>query len=183
MHIDAPFSETTSGVTLRGGEEHPFTLRVSVEALPALLRDGRALVTGTLDAEGLATAQPVTGTLTITHDAIPSFTYDLAFTTDDGRPCRMTCTKDLDVGDPAAWAASIRGRIDDPAGAWAAIEGRAAQVPGAPDAWRMSDIWSIGVVVYLLLHGYPPFNAPHGQGERAIYAKLREASYRFRRPG
>ena len=40
------------------------------------------------------------------------------------------------------------------------------------------DIWSIGVIAYILLTGYPPF---HGKSNNRIYARIRESEVKFRR--
>ena len=41
------------------------------------------------------------------------------------------------------------------------------------------DIWSIGVVTYMLLSGYPPFN---GISDQEIYKAIKQASYNFSSP-
>jgi len=42
--------------------------------------------------------------------------------------------------------------------------------------WKASDLWSIGVIVFLLVHGYPPFN---GEQQDQIFHKIRIGKYRF----
>ena len=37
-------------------------------------------------------------------------------------------------------------------------------------------MWSIGVIVFLLVHGYPPFN---GDSQDQIFHKIRMGKYRF----
>jgi len=44
--------------------------------------------------------------------------------------------------------------------------------------WKASDMWSIGVIVFLLVHGYPPFN---GEQQDQIFHKIRIGKYRFSR--
>jgi len=44
--------------------------------------------------------------------------------------------------------------------------------------WKAADMWSIGVIVYLLVHGYPPFN---GDMQEAIFRKIRVGKYKFSR--
>jgi calcium-dependent protein kinase len=44
--------------------------------------------------------------------------------------------------------------------------------------WQQADMWSIGVIVYLLVHGYPPFNA---EQQDQIFAKIRVGKFRFSR--
>lgn len=38
------------------------------------------------------------------------------------------------------------------------------------------DIWSIGVITYIMLCGYPPFNAPN---EILLFKKIMEGDYCF----
>jgi len=42
--------------------------------------------------------------------------------------------------------------------------------------WKAADMWSIGVIVFLLVHGYPPFN---GEQQEQIFHKIRIGKYRF----
>lgn len=42
--------------------------------------------------------------------------------------------------------------------------------------WKGSDMWSIGVIIFLLVHGYPPFN---GQEQDAIFRRIVRGKYRF----
>lgn len=42
--------------------------------------------------------------------------------------------------------------------------------------WKAADMWSIGVIVFLLLHGYPPFN---GETQDKIFAKITKARFKF----
>eukprot|EP01006_Ploeotia_vitrea_P034097 TRINITY_DN65703_c4_g10_i1.p2 TRINITY_DN65703_c4_g10~~TRINITY_DN65703_c4_g10_i1.p2 ORF type:complete len:316 (-),score=189.59 TRINITY_DN65703_c4_g10_i1:166-1113(-) len=44
--------------------------------------------------------------------------------------------------------------------------------------WKASDMWSIGVMIYLLTHGYPPFNGKHQQ---KIMQRIRIGKFRFAR--
>lgn len=39
-----------------------------------------------------------------------------------------------------------------------------------------ADMWSIGVIVYILLGGYPPFIE---QNQRELFRKIRKAQYKF----
>jgi len=42
--------------------------------------------------------------------------------------------------------------------------------------WKCSDMWSIGVIVYLFVCGYPPFN---GSTQEAIFNKIRKGHFSF----
>lgn len=44
---------------------------------------------------------------------------------------------------------------------------------------RACDVWSIGVIAYTLLAGYPPFN---GKNEKEIYEEVKEGKFRFSSP-
>ncbi len=41
---------------------------------------------------------------------------------------------------------------------------------------KKSDLWSVGVIIYLLLSGYPPFN---GHDDEEIIAKINYGEYNF----
>jgi len=42
--------------------------------------------------------------------------------------------------------------------------------------WRASDMWSVGVIIYLLVCGYPPFN---GDTQDKIFAQIKKCKFRF----
>lgn len=42
--------------------------------------------------------------------------------------------------------------------------------------WKAADMWSIGVIVFLLVHGYPPFN---GEKQEQIFQKIKIGKYKF----
>ena len=42
--------------------------------------------------------------------------------------------------------------------------------------WQCSDMWSIGVIIFLLVSGYPPFN---GDSQDIIFRKIKRGKYRF----
>eukprot|EP00970_Alexandrium_tamarense_P013440 scaffold3401_cov277-Alexandrium_tamarense.AAC.1 len=53
----------------------------------------------------------------------------------------------------------------------------------APDVLRKSygkacDLWSVGVIAYILLAGYPPFNSAGG-GNKEVYAAVQRGMYYF----
>jgi len=42
--------------------------------------------------------------------------------------------------------------------------------------WKMCDMWSIGVIVFMLVCGYPPFN---GRNQDAIFEKIKKGKFKF----
>jgi len=50
----------------------------------------------------------------------------------------------------------------------------------AHDAYSAQvDMWSIGVIVYILLCGFPPF---YGDNDAQVFKKIKSASYKFLSP-
>ena len=45
-----------------------------------------------------------------------------------------------------------------------------------------ADMWSMGVIVYILLCGYPPFNGSGDNGNKEIFAKIRKGKFAFTQP-
>lgn len=43
------------------------------------------------------------------------------------------------------------------------------------------DMWSLGVIMFILMCGYPPFSDEQG-GQAALFAQIKTASYKFRSP-
>jgi calcium-dependent protein kinase len=46
------------------------------------------------------------------------------------------------------------------------------------EIWKKADMWSVGVIVFLLVHGYPPFN---GESQEEIFRRIRAGKYTFSR--
>ena len=44
------------------------------------------------------------------------------------------------------------------------------------EIWQCSDMWSIGVIIFLLVSGFPPFN---GDSQDIIFRKIKRGKYRF----
>jgi calcium-dependent protein kinase len=42
--------------------------------------------------------------------------------------------------------------------------------------WKAADMWSVGVIIFLLVCGYPPFN---GESQERIFKKIKKGKYRF----
>jgi calcium-dependent protein kinase len=42
--------------------------------------------------------------------------------------------------------------------------------------WKAADMWSVGVIVFLLVCGYPPFN---GDSQEKIFKKIKRGKFRF----
>ncbi len=74
-------------------------MRVSVEKMGRFLRERRARVLGTVDAEDLATDAAVEGTLSMKLLDEKRIPYDLRFTGDDGRGYRLRGQRDFFVHD------------------------------------------------------------------------------------
>ncbi|WP_428265483.1 hypothetical protein [Haliangium sp.] len=97
------FDETMSGSYTRvdgPGEPRPlsFTAHVVADSVVQHMRDGRARITGTIDAEGLATSAPIEGTMVLRP--LPpqnKIGYDFRFTGDDGRPYVLRGQKDISL--------------------------------------------------------------------------------------
>jgi len=42
--------------------------------------------------------------------------------------------------------------------------------------WKASDMWSVGVIIFLFVCGYPPFN---GESQEKIFRRIRRGKFRF----
>ena len=45
--------------------------------------------------------------------------------------------------------------------------------------WKAADMWSVGVILFLLVCGFPPFN---GDSQEKIFRKIKKGKFRFPRP-
>jgi hypothetical protein len=115
------FDETMTGTMERvdrPGEPVPFTFTVHAHAASTLrhLRDGKATLTGIVEAPGLAASAPAEGTVTLRPVIARVVKYELAFTGDDGKRYRFTGQKDIRWLDALRTWTTLPGEISDEAG-------------------------------------------------------------------
>jgi hypothetical protein len=91
------FDETMSGTWTRDGVTRPFSFTVKVRKTDRL-----AEMEGTVDAGGLATRQPLRGTLLIQPFVGRVIRYEFEFTGDDGKHYTFAGQKDI------RWLAPLR---------------------------------------------------------------------------
>lgn len=53
---------------------------------------------------------------------------------------------------------------------------------GTPYNGTKVDVWSCGVILYVLACGFPPFHAGDGEGNRVLFDNICSANYEFRSP-
>lgn len=115
------FAETMAGTWWtqpgRGGT-HPFRFTVTVRSANArqFLRTGALSLEGLVDADGLATRQPCTGSLTIKWGWQPELHYDVHFTGDDGKAYRFVGNKQVSFWRFPSTISYLPGRLDDQSG-------------------------------------------------------------------
>lgn len=110
------FAETMSGTwTDRAGVERPFQFRVAVRSGPLgeFRRTALAAMEGTVDAGGLATDQPLHGTLEMRPLLGRVLRYEFEFTGDDGKPYRFAGQKDIRWLDPLRTWTELPGEVQD----------------------------------------------------------------------
>jgi hypothetical protein len=113
------FRERMSGTfTPTGGAPARFAFTVEARADSALdyLRRGRAALTGTLEAAGLADGVPITGAIEMQPLTRRRVGYDFTFTGDDGKPYRFVGEKQIRWRDPVRTFTRLPGVIQDAAG-------------------------------------------------------------------
>lgn len=115
------FDETMSGTMERvdrPGESVPFSFTVQAHAASSLrwLRDGKATLTGTVEAPGLAAAAPCEGTLTMRPLIARFLRYELTFPGDDGKRYRFSGQKDIRYTDLLRTWTTLPGEISDESG-------------------------------------------------------------------
>jgi hypothetical protein len=116
------FSETMSGTYAlidQPGDHRRFSFTVEARAESAArhLRDGRATLRGTLEADGFADGVPAEGTITILPLTRRTIGYELEFTGNDGQPYRFSGQKQLRLTALARSFTELPGTILDATGA------------------------------------------------------------------
>jgi hypothetical protein len=98
-------------------------LHARVEHLIQHLRDHKARVDGSIEAEGLAARAPLLGEMVIDPLRGGVIEYRFTFTGDDGRPYRFAGRKDVVKSAPVASLTTLRGEVHDEGDAiWATAE-------------------------------------------------------------
>ncbi|MDH5492063.1 MAG: hypothetical protein OEY14_08920 [Myxococcales bacterium] len=100
------------------GRERPLRLELEVR-IPlsaAQVFDPKALLSGTIHAEGAAEAAAITGTLSLRRAPDPRLVYDLRFLADDGRERRLHAELELDLARPLDSVTSLVARVYDEEG-------------------------------------------------------------------
>ena len=114
------FNETMSGVWRRDGSpaDRPFTFHVDAasERLASFARRREVTIRGTLDAETLATSQPMEGTLGLDFLLTRTLPYDFTFTGDDGESYRFSGKKTIRLSKGLESFTKMVGEIVDSAG-------------------------------------------------------------------
>ncbi len=121
MKTGFAFDETMSGTMERvdaPGKPVPFSFSVQARAASVLrhLRDGKATLTGTVEAPGLATAAEAEGEMILRPLLGRMIRYELAFTGDDGKRYRFAGQKDIRWTDLRRSWTELPGEISDDAG-------------------------------------------------------------------
>lgn len=116
------FSETMRGTWARtdgrrGGGAFVFTVDVDSGPLGAFGKTRRAAITGTVDADGLASGRALTGTMELRPWIGRVIRYEFAFTGDDGARYRFAGQKDIRWLDPVRSWTELPGQVTDDAGA------------------------------------------------------------------
>ncbi len=112
------FAETMSGTYAPIDQPErlrPFTFSMEAEADSTLrhLRDGKAVIRGTLEAEGLANFVPIEGVLTMLPWTKKFIRYEFTFTGDDGEQYRFEGQKDIRFLDLARSFTELPGAVYD----------------------------------------------------------------------
>jgi hypothetical protein len=109
------FHETMQGTYTRDGVERPmkFSLQARAGSWLQHLRDRKARINGTVDAEGLASGRAIDGELTIDPVIRRLIRYEFSFTGDDGKPYRFAGQKDVSIFDLAGSMTTLPAEIFD----------------------------------------------------------------------
>jgi hypothetical protein len=109
------FHETMQGTYTRDGVARPmkFSLEARAGSWLQHLRDRKARINGTIDAEGLASARNIDGELTIDPVIRRIIRYEFSFTGDDGKAYRFAGQKDVSLLDLANSMTTLPAQIFD----------------------------------------------------------------------
>ncbi len=112
------FEETMSGTWTRDGVERPFSFSVRVRSGPLrhFRKDQVADMEGTVDAGGLASRQPLRGTLLLKPFLGRVIRYEFDFTGDDGRPYSFAGQKDIRWLSPVRTWTQLPGEVRNASG-------------------------------------------------------------------
>jgi hypothetical protein len=114
------FAETMSGTWSREGDPVARRFRFSIDVHSGPLGRFRKLalarMTGTVDADGLATDRPLHGTMELRPVLGRLIRYEFEFTGDDGQPYRFAGQKDIRWLDPFRTWTELPGELRDAAG-------------------------------------------------------------------
>ena len=99
------FAETMTGTVewdREPGVRHPirFSVKAKAESTRRHLGDGKAALTGTIDAPPIAQGAPLEGVITIRPVGQRIIRYELAFRGDDGRTYQVVGQKDIRLSAP-----------------------------------------------------------------------------------
>lgn len=116
------FAETMSGTYAlfdRPDDHRRFSFTVEARADSTLrhLRDGKATLRGTLEADGLAAEAPIEGTLTVAPVTRRLIAYEFTFTGDDDKAYRFSGQKTIRLRDLTRSFTELSGEIYDETGA------------------------------------------------------------------
>jgi len=110
------FEETMSGTWTRDGVTRPFSFTVVVRSGPIgawRKKQQVADMEGTVSADGLATGQPLRGTLRLQPFLGRVIRYEFGFTGDDGKPYTFAGQKDIRWLSPLRTWTELPGDVRD----------------------------------------------------------------------
>jgi hypothetical protein len=136
------FHETMQGTYTRDGVERPVKFMLEARAGSWLqhLRDGKARISGTIDADGLASGRPIAGEMIIDMIVRRIIKYDFRFDGDDGKPYRFAGQKDISYLDFVNSMTTLPAEILDGGGraiARALLAFDRREIPAFFKGWRL----------------------------------------------
>jgi hypothetical protein len=136
------FRETMSGTWTRDGVTRPMQFTVEARARSAwqYLRDRKAELRGEVTMDGLATARPLEGEITIDPILGRLIRYEFAFAGDDGQRYRFAGQKDVTLRDLTGSMTTLPGELrgaDGRALATALLKFDTRDLPRFLGSWRL----------------------------------------------